>query len=165
MSRAPLLKGLFVSGLVCVTLAWPPEIRFLWNVSASAPIGLYRVEPGRSPGRGEMIALRLPPAWRELAARRHYLPANVPLLKRVAGAAGDEVCAVGEQIFVNRSPVARRLAQDGLGRPMPWWQGCEVLGATDYFLLMSDHPSSFDGRYFGVTRNGLIGRARPLWVG
>ena len=165
MRGAPLGKALIPLGLLCATLAWPPEIRLLWNVSASAPVGLYRVEPRMSPRRGEMVALRLPAGWRDLAARRHYLPANVPLLKRVAGTAGDQICATGEQVFVNGSPVARRLAEDREGRPLPWWQGCEVLRANEYFLLMSNHPASFDGRYFGVTRSGVIGRARPIWVG
>jgi type IV secretory pathway protease TraF len=48
---------------------------------------------------------------------------------------------------------------------MPWWSGCVRLRGRQLFLLMSDSPGSFDGRYFGVTDGGLVvGKARLLWA-
>src|SRR3546814_4149287 len=75
-----------------------------------------------------MVIARLPDTVRLFAARRHYLPANVPVVKRVAAASGDEVCAAGARIMVNGRLVARRLDRDGAGRPMPWRSGCATLG-------------------------------------
>lgn len=145
------------------TVALPPAPRLVWNASASAPIGLYFVHPGAATGSGDMVVARLPEPYRQLAATRHYLPVNVPLVKRVAAVAGDEVCALGRQIFVNGRPVGQRLAVDRAGRPIPGWTGCQRLRGEQRFLLM-DAPASFDGRYFGVTQGrDIIGKARLLW--
>lgn len=150
--------------IVLGTAAFPLAPRLVWNASASAPIGLYSVSPGALAEPGDMVIARVPEAWRRLAAERRYLPLNVPLVKHVAAAAGDEVCAVGEKIFVNGGPVAHRRAADGAERAMPAWHGCIRLRGRQLFLLM-DAEGSFDGRYFGVTDgNDIIGKAVPLWV-
>src|SRR3546814_10276108 len=83
-----------------------------------------------------------------LAASRRYLPLNVPLVKRVAAYAGDEICALESQVFINGRWAAERREADATGRPMPSWTGCLVLRGRQLLLLM-DNPSSFDGRYFG----------------
>ena len=151
--------------LVGLTIAFPPAPRLVWNASASAPIGLYAVTPGATVEPGDMVIARVPDPSRMMAAERRYIPANVPLVKRVAAAAGDEVCALGREIFVNGTWVVERRAFDAKGRPMPWWSGCVRLRGRQLFLLMSDSPGSFDGRYFGVTDGGLVvGKARLLWA-
>ena len=151
--------------LVGLTIAFPPAPRLVWNASASAPIGLYAVTPGATVEPGDMIIARVPDPSRMMAAERRYIPANVPLVKRVAAAAGDEVCALGREIFVNGTWVVERRASDAKGRPMPWWSGCVRLRGRQLFLLMSDSPGSFDGRYFGVTDGNLVvGKARLLWA-
>ena len=149
--------------LVGLTIAFPPAPRFVWNASASAPIGLYAVTPGATVEPGDMVIARIPDPSRMMAAERRYIPANVPLVKRVAAVAGDEVCALGREIFVNGTWVVERRVSDAKGRPMPWWSGCVRLRGRQLFLLMADSPGSFDGRYFGVTEGGLIvGKARLL---
>lgn len=155
----------FGCACVCATIAAPPLPRLLWNASASAPVGLYRVEPGRPVIRGDMVIARTPIAVRALAASRHYIPVNVPLVKRVAGVPGDQICAIGYTITLNGRAFATRRASDRLGRPLPWWSGCRTLRDGALFLLMADTPDSFDGRYFGPTEAGdVVGRATPLWT-
>jgi conjugative transfer signal peptidase TraF len=164
--RVPLRSLLALSALGCAvgaTVIAPPAPRLVWNVSASAPRGLYLVGSPNRAGVGDMVIARVPAPWRRLAAVRRYLPANVPLVKRVAARPGDRICASGKRILVNGRPVAARLAADGHGRPMPWWRGCIRLGEDALFLLMDD-PASFDGRYFGPTLRGdIVGSARLLW--
>nr|WP_230461195.1 S26 family signal peptidase [Sphingobium sp. CAP-1] len=151
--------------LVGLTMVFPPTPRLVWNASASAAVGLYAVSPGASIDPGDMVVARVPGLWRSLAAQRRYIPANVPVVKRVAAAAGDEVCALGAQIFVNGDWVAERRVADASGRPMPWWTGCVRLRGRQLFLLMPGNPASFDGRYFGVTEGGMVvGKARLLWA-
>jgi conjugative transfer signal peptidase TraF len=153
-----------VAVAVLLTLFWPPRPVLLWNVSSSAPVGLYAVGAPSRIRVGDMVVAWAPPAARELAAERGYLPARVPLLKKVAAGTGDRVCAVGEALFVNGRFEARRRLWDKAGRPLPGWTGCEDLGAGEYLLLMPS-PDSFDGRYFGVTAQAdLAGRTRLLWA-
>jgi conjugative transfer signal peptidase TraF len=161
------LRLAIFGGAALVLLVAPPVYspapRLVWNASASAPVGLYWVWPGDAPARGEMAIAWAPPRWRALAAERHYLPANVPLVKRVAAARGDLVCASGLEVSVNGVRAATRLARDPSGRALPWWQGCRRLSPHEYLLLM-DAPGSFDGRYFGVSEGrDLVGRARLIW--
>src|SRR3546814_5950490 len=85
-----------------------------------------------------MVIARLAEPYRSLAAKRHYLPSNVPLVKRVAAVPGDRICARGDLIFVNGKPVTERLKIDARGRAMPWWRGCVRLGITQFLLLMTD---------------------------
>lgn len=157
--------GLATIGLCAVLdLAVRPAPRVVWNASASAPVGLYRIQPGVRLRSGDMVLARTPGAVRALAARRRYLPANVPLVKRIAARDGDEVCAMGAAIFVNGRPVAERRTHDSLARPLPWWTGCEWLRDGRVLLLM-DRPTSFDGRYFGpIDEDAIIGKATPLWL-
>ncbi len=151
-------------GVMLGSAAFPPTPRLVWNASASAPIGLYAVSPGTLAEPGDMVIARLPAPYRRVAATRRYLPMNVPLVKRVSAAAGDEVCALGKEIFVNGRWIAERRLADGAGRPMPMWSGCVRLRGRQLFLLM-DAPASFDGRYFGVTEgDDIIGKARLLWA-
>jgi len=153
------------AGLVLVVAPplYAPAPRLVWNASASAPTGLYWVWPGDAPARGEMVVARVPQRWRMLAARRHYLPANVPLVKRVAATRGALVCADGPRVTVDGGVVAVRLERDPSGRALPWWQGCRRLGPGEY-LLLTDAPKAFDGRYFGISmRAELVGRARLIW--
>lgn len=146
------------------TIAAPPVPRLVWNASASAPVGLYRVMPGADITRGDMVIARVPERLRALAAARRYLPDTVPLVKRAVAVAGDEICATGSQIFRDGRRVAVRLAVDARDRAMPWWEGCHVLRGRETFLLM-DAPGSFDGRYFGITRGDhVLGRARLIWA-
>jgi conjugative transfer signal peptidase TraF len=156
--------GAFAAAPAAVTAIASPPAVFVWNVSASAPIGLYRVEHGAPAGRGDMVIAWAPRAARLLAAKRNYLPASVPLVKPVAAVAGDRVCANARSILINGRTVATRSPADPSGRPMPWWTGCHLLGRGELFLLSNHVPAAFDGRYFGITpRELVIGRARLLW--
>lgn len=158
------IAGAVVIGAVAATLIAPPRPRFIWNVSHSAPVGLYVVGGQNALAVGDMVAARVPRDWRMLAAMRRYVPANVPLIKRIAARPGDHVCAKARDILVNGEPVAARRARDGAGRAMPRWTGCTILGEGSYLLLMKD-PASFDGRYFGPTdAHDIVGEVRLLWA-
>ena len=164
VGRRIAITGLGIS-VLGLTMAFPPAPRLVWNASASAPIGLYAVTPGAPVDPGDMVIARVPDPWRMMAGQRRYIPSNVPLVKRVAAAAGDEVCALGQEIFVNGKWVVERHVADAQGRPMKWWSGCVQLRGRQLFLLMSDSPASFDGRYFGVSEGAqIIGRAHLLWA-
>jgi type IV secretory pathway protease TraF len=140
--------------MVCVALAAilmltvpvaAGSARFVWNVTASAPAGLYRIthEPWF---RGDRVAV-LPGA---------ALGAD---LDRVAGRAGDRVCRHGADVSINDEPAAKARDVDSQGVQLGSWQGCVTLDDGQVFLL-GDTPGSYDGRYFGVTPSAeIVGQA------
>ncbi len=137
----------------------------VYNASASAPLGFYRVASPAALTRGDLVLATPPESARLLAAARGYLPATVPLVKRIAALSGDLVCADSGIVVIDNRIVGNQLAVDRAGRPLPAWDGCREVGEDDDFLLMEGVPDSFDSRYFGpVSRAAIIGKVVPLWI-
>jgi conjugative transfer signal peptidase TraF len=166
-----MILGVFVTEALALTLLFPPQPILVWNASASAPIGLYYVDSWKRFDHqtvdilvDDLVVAWPPKVARALAADRHYLPSGVPLIKRVAAIDHDVVCADGDQITINGGWIIPRRKRDAKGRALLWWQGCHVLQEGELFLMMEEHPSSFDGRYFGVTSpKDVIGKATLIW--
>lgn len=152
----------FAAGFVTLAIV-DPLPRVIWNASASAPIGLYRIHPDRDPVIGALVAVTPPMRWSHWMAGRDYLPAGVPLLKHVAAKVGQRVCRIGDVVSVDTRPIASARARDDQGRPLPVWQECRTLEPGEIFLLNPSVPDSLDGRYFGpLPASTVIGRATPL---
>ena len=170
-SAAPRAKRPFLiaSGAALCVLLLPaihaPSLRLVWNVSASVPVGLYRILPAGVPRRGEMVAVRPSPPLARFMATRRYVEAGALLVKPVAAAAGQQVCRAGTSVTIDGVLVATARAADHAQRPLPVWTGCYRLRANTVFLLAPLVPASFDGRYFGpVATSRIVGRAVPLWT-
>lgn len=142
------------------------SVRLVYNASDSLPRGWYRVERHCVPHVGSAVLVRLPAVAAALAAQRGYLPAGVPVLKRVAAVAGQRVCTDGASLRIDGVPMGVVLAVDGRGRSLPAWRQCRDLSVGELFLLGTAHPASFDSRYFGpVEVAAVIGCAHPLGIG
>lgn len=165
------LAGLSVCGLAA--LAWAafvhPLPRLVYNPSDNVAVGWYRVDP-RGHGAasllvGSIVLTRLPADAAALAAQRGYLPARIPLLKRVGAVAPQEVCVLDALVWIDGVPVAAVRSADRLGRPLPSWPQCRRLQAGELFLLSTTNPASFDSRYFGpASTSAVIGVAHPVWL-
>ena len=154
--------SMFAASFTAVA-AFDPLPRVIWNASASAPLGLYRIQPDSDPQLGVLVAARPPEPFGQWMAERGYLGEDVPLLKHVSAKAGQRVCRIGGIVSVDARPVAVALTRDRLGRPLPVWQGCRTLAAGELLLLNPAHPDSLDGRYFGPLRaSAVLGRAIPI---
>ena len=169
------LAGLSACGLAA--LAWAsfvhPLPRLIYNPSDSVAVGWYRVVPlGDDTGSlprplsvGRIVLTTLPPDAAALAAQRGYLPARVPLLKRVGAIASQHVCVFDALVWIDGVPVAAVRPADRLGRPLPSWSQCRQLRPGELFLLSATNPASFDSRYFGpVSASAVIGVAHPVWL-
>ena len=166
-ARRPRRTALAVLGAFGLAVALAPAglrgpPRLVWNVTASAPEGLYWVDAGRMPGVGEWAAVAPPAHLAAWLATRGYAPRGVLLIKQDAAAPPQLVCRLGDIILVDQVQLASALAIDHAGRPLPAWRGCRRLADDEVFLLNSD-TRSLDGRYFGpVARVTVVGRARPI---
>lgn len=142
-----------------------PALRLVWNVTASVPVGLYRIVPEPAQRRGELVALRPSLSLARYMASRRYVEAGALLVKPVAAVEGQQVCRLGAVIAIDGVAVATARADDRMRRPLPIWTGCHRLQAGTVFLLAPSVSASFDGRYFGpVATSDIVGRAIPLWT-
>jgi len=143
----------------------PVPLRLVYNATASAPLGWYAVVPVHEVHVGDVVLAQLPRNAARLADERGYLPASVPILKRVGAVAGQSVCVQNGVLTIDREPSVGVLERDGVGRLLTPWPGCRVLGAEEVFLFSHDSFASFDSRYFGpILRRLVVGRAVALWT-
>ncbi|GAB4067799.1 S26 family signal peptidase [Ancylobacter sonchi] len=148
---------------VALATTVPTPVKLIWNVSASVPVGLYSVEPTDDLEITDLVAVMPPPPLATFLIARGYLGEGTPLLKRVMGLPGQEVCRLGDAVTVNGVPLGEALRRDRLGRDLPVWQGCRRLAPGHLFLMNPDVGDSLDGRYFGpMPATTVIGRAMPL---
>lgn len=156
--------------LVGALLMWAPvdlplPTLLVWNASASAPIGLYRVDPISPPRVGDRVVVDPSPPIADFMATRGYLPRGVPLIKTVAALPPARVCRDGTAVSIDGTPRAVARSEDRRGRPLPAWSGCRTLAANEVFLLTADVADSLDGRYFGPTPKRFVkGVAHPVHV-
>lgn len=150
---------------VGASLVFHPTPRWIWNETASVPVGLYRIQPNIPVRVGDIVALRLPEREATLLATRGYLPFGVPLLKPVAALAGQSVCRIGVHVTIDGKAAGDAKPVDHRGRKLPVWQGCQRLEPGQVFVMNAAVPTSLDGRYFGVLQmETVIGRAVPIHV-
>jgi conjugative transfer signal peptidase TraF len=159
------LTGLGVALAIASSLVDVQPI-LVWNPTASASRGLYRIAPPSGLQPGDLVLLRPDPASAAIYAERGYLPLGVPLLKRIGALGGMRVCEHAGEVAIDDRHVADALPIDGRGRPMTPWAGCRTLSDGELFALNADVPASLDGRYFGPSLvSSVIGRAVPVWTG
>lgn len=152
---------LAVAGLPFVSIA--PKL--IWNASASTPIGLYAIEPADGLEVTDLVAVDAPEPISSFLADGGYLPRGTPLLKRILGLPGQTVCRINFLITVDGVEMGTALERDRIGRPLPDWQGCRVIGDSEVFLMNWEVSDSLDGRYFGtIPSSSIIGQAVPLWT-
>ena len=142
----------------------------LINTTRSYPRGLY-LPLGRAAHVGDLVAYCPGSSVANFGMARGYLDpgrcpsGSVPLIKRLAAAAGDQVAIGPAGVMVDGKVLknSRPLARDGLGRPLPQLRLSATL-ADGQVLLMSDYEAaSFDSRYFGpLDRAGVLKTMRPV---
>lgn len=147
---------LLLSAFFMLSGLWLAGLRV--NVTASLPVGLYRLCPD-APGKGDYVSFCLEGEYADLALERGYVGAGScpsglrPLLKQVAGLPGDLVDAAG----------LHALEADSLNRPLSsaLHDGRIPPGMA---LVLAPHGGSFDGRYFGLVPVASLQRVEPVLV-
>ena len=154
--------SLFGASFLAVAV-FDPLSHIVWNASASAPVGLYRIDPLPDPPNGALVAVTPPPVLAHWLAERGYLGERVPLLKHVAARPGQIVCRINAVVSIDGLPVVVARQRDRRGRPLPVWQGCRTLRVGELLMLNPDHADSMDGRYFGpLPASAVLGGAIPI---
>lgn len=166
MTRLGYLAATSVAVLgIAVADIMPLPLKFVWNATASAPVGLYAIEPVGRLEVPDLVAVMPPEPFASFLVSRGYVARNVPLLKRVLGLPGQRVCRSGRAISVDAVPLGEALEHDSQGRDLPAWHGCRRIANDEFFLMNHEVSDSLDGRYFGpFPASAVIGRATPLFT-
>ncbi len=154
-------SSLVLGGLVLAAVLSTRWVRL--NLTPSVPLGVYRLAPVSLPvSRGTLVVLPVP------ASVQAWHSAWVPLLKPVAGVAGDVVCVWGSALWVWDQTPASEPTWYGLvwkeheGKPLPRIEGCDLVEDGTVFLA-STARNSLDSRYYGaVPITTLTAQAFPL---
>ncbi len=152
---------LVVGGLVLAAVLSTRWVRL--NLTPSVPRGVYRLVAVSPPlARGTLVVLPVP------ASVQPWHSSWVPLLKPVAGVAGDVVCVWGHALWVWGPTAGAAPTWYGLvwrehqGRPLPRIEGCHLVQDGTVFLA-SAAPNSLDSRYCAaVPISTLTAQAFPL---
>ncbi|MGC1181595.1 S26 family signal peptidase, partial [Legionella sp.] len=90
------------------------------------------------------------------------------LMKKVVAIQGDIVSVTSEGVFVNQTliPFSKPKLNDGMNRTLPQWRIVNYPLQKDEVMTMTSQSEwSFDGRYYGPIRTGLIkGVITAVWV-
>ncbi|MVT70732.1 S26 family signal peptidase [Bradyrhizobium pachyrhizi] len=160
-----LTTTLAAAAALIATIVLEPLPLYIWNASASVPIGLYSLRPTKRFHVTELVAVQPPEPLATFLDLNGYLPVGVPMLKRVLALPGQTVCRSGLTISVDDVAVGEAKDRDGRGRPLPKWQGCRAVGEGELFLMNWQSDDSMDGRYFGfLPASAVIGCALPVWT-
>lgn len=166
MSRRAIIVAMLAAAALVTAPAWLGYApAFIWNASASVPVGLYRLTPTERFDIGDYVVVVPPASLAAFLAERGYLPLGVPLIKRVLARPGARVCRFGFTIIAYEHAYGAAHERDRLDRPLPSWQGCRTLADGEIFLMNWDAPDSLDGRYFGpLPASSIVARALPVWT-
>src|SRR5258708_10803449 len=136
MTRCGYVMTTYFALMGCVWAAiFPGSARFIWNASASVPIGLYAIRPAGALHVTELVVVRPPTALASFLDQRRYLPKGVPMLKRILALPGQTVCRSDRTITVDGIAMGEALDRDRNGRALPTWHGCRVVGGDEVFLM------------------------------
>ena len=164
-SRLLAPAGLCLAALFLLGSTWrpsPPPV--LWNLSESAPRGVYlRLDQG-APEVGDWVAACLPERLATFGRHRGYLARGscpggaAPVIKRLAAAAGAEIELGPEGLLVDGAPQpgSRPFTVDSSGRDLPPTVRYPYRVAPGHVLLLTGVADSWDGRYFGALPEGAL---------
>ncbi|TIM63880.1 MAG: S26 family signal peptidase, partial [Mesorhizobium sp.] len=116
MSRRAIITTMLAAATLVVGPAWLGYApAFIWNASASVPIGLYRLAPVERLDIGDYVVVTPPAQLATFLAGRGHLARGVPLIKRVLALAGATVCRRGATIIAFDHAYGEAREKDSLG--------------------------------------------------
>jgi Type IV secretory pathway, protease TraF len=144
---------------------------FRFNVTDSAPRGLWFLDKSKTPERGSLVSF-CPPSTPVVAAMvaQYRLSrgdctktGSYPLLKAVGAVSGDSVIITeGMPVVVNGKALPNTAAQN---KSLSWPSGTYHVAPGYVWVFSTYNEQSFDSRYFGpVPLENVRGLSFPIFV-
>lgn len=133
------------------------SLRYVFQVTPSLPIGLYRLTPKDPVAVGDLVLFEVPQRVQSLVYNRGWGLTGVPffLAKPVVAQAGDEVSVSAAGVRINQRYFGPTKQSDDQGLPLPALNLDLRLMRGQYFAA-SCADNSFDSRYFGPIDQAAI---------
>lgn len=142
-------------------------------VTPSMPRGIYLLLAPRTPDRGVISAVCLPPDLACFGRDRGYLGGfgpcpcfSKPVVKTVLGLPGDQIDLDERGLAINGVPIPNSapLIRDSAGRSLPRIpDGTYRVPASYLWLFGGSDRRSWDSRYYGpVPSANVLGSLKPL---
>ncbi len=134
------------------------------NLTASVPRGVYLRVPQGDITYGSYVVFKLSDTLASQMSIAPWYPKGEFFIKEVIGVEGDTIESAHNGYSINNTELFPRFNQDRYGNTLP--QELESISTVppDSLILGSDHPYSFDSRYFGAVHTSeLDGVYRLLW--
>ena len=110
------------------TIVAKPSPIYIWNSSESVPLGLYRLRTASNYYVTELVAVQPPEPLATYLDRNGYLPTGVPDVEACAGASRTNRLQKRElPLSVDGIEMGEARERDSRGRPLPVWEGCDVV--------------------------------------
>lgn len=123
---------------------------FIFNRTASLPLGFYIVIPKRTYQIGDIVAFKCPPPFEAIAVERGWIKKDELMLKKIGALFGDEYRILpNHQFIANQKYVGQVIEKDKNDKDMPSIGIGSFIVKENKFLPIGENPRSFDGRYFG----------------
>ncbi len=134
------------------------------NLTASVPPGVYLRIPQKDISYGSYAVFRLPNTLASQLRVAPWYPKGEFFIKEVIGIEGDTIEPAHNGYRVNGIELFPRFNQDRYGNTLPQALERVYTVPPESLILGSEHPYSFDSRYFGVVYlSELDGVYRLLW--
>lgn len=154
-------KFALAGSLIALSGGYLANLDLRYNLSDSAPQGLWRALPG-VPAIHDWVFGCIDIQAARLAKQRGYLSAGdcpgavLSVLKRVVAAPDDHVRTTAEGAWINgrRLPHSRPSLVDSASRSMQFAQHNALLGPGSYWLQGKGFKS-YDSRYFGLVHEPI----------
>jgi type IV secretory pathway protease TraF len=119
-----LLMMLGPAALALSTIAAKPAKRYIWNASASVPVGLYRLRPTGSLWVTELVTVQPSESLATFLSECGYLPRGVPMLKCVMALPGRPFAETGSPSPSTTSRSREARERDSLALAARYLPGC-----------------------------------------
>jgi conjugative transfer signal peptidase TraF len=142
--------AVLILGLL-MTLPFKPPPILTYNHTESVPVGWYLMLPVKNLKDGDIVGFDPADDIKNLAVERGWLNENDVMLKKIGALEGESYeIRTDHQFYANEKYIGQVVDYDGKQRPMPRIEQGKHSVEKDHFLPVAEHPSSFDGRYYGT---------------